>query len=196
MDKKEFVLKAVADKRALIVDVSDKIFGYAEVGFHEFRTAKLYEEVRKKEPGNQALRMSMLDYYKQTGQDSLYQTQLDAILYGKETDERARVMLMRNYIVDQENAHADSTLVLAVFDRIFDSVPETVDMLTLYASYLQMKHINDQLEPALERILKLEPDNQVALYQLVQLAVHANDYPKVADICTRAIMHYPEQLPY
>lgn len=156
----------------------------------------VYEEVRKKEPGNQALRMSMLDYYKQTGQDSLYQTQLDAILYGKETDERARVMLMRNYIVDQENAHADSTLVLAVFDRIFDSVPETVDMLTLYASYLQMKHINDQLEPALERILKLEPDNQVALYQLVQLAVHANDYPKVADICTRAIMHYPEQLPY
>ncbi len=27
MDKKEFVLKAVADKKALIVDVSDKIFG-------------------------------------------------------------------------------------------------------------------------------------------------------------------------
>ena len=49
MDKKEFVLKAVADKRALIVDVSDKIFDYAEVGFHEFRTAKLCEEVLKKE---------------------------------------------------------------------------------------------------------------------------------------------------
>ena len=39
MDKKEFVLKAVADKKALIVDVSDKIFDYAEVGFHEFKTA-------------------------------------------------------------------------------------------------------------------------------------------------------------
>ena len=49
MDKKEFVLKAVADKKALIVDVSDKIFDYAEVGFHEFKTAKLYEEVLKKE---------------------------------------------------------------------------------------------------------------------------------------------------
>ena len=49
MDKKEFVLKAVADKKALIVDVSDKIFEYAEVGFHEFKTAKLYEEVLKKE---------------------------------------------------------------------------------------------------------------------------------------------------
>ena len=49
MDKKEFVLKAVSDKKALIVDVSDKIFDYAEVGFHEFKTAKLYEEVLKKE---------------------------------------------------------------------------------------------------------------------------------------------------
>ena len=48
MDKKEFVLKAVADKRALIVDVSDKIFGYAEVGFHEFRTAKLYTEAESR----------------------------------------------------------------------------------------------------------------------------------------------------
>ena len=51
MDKKEFVLKAVADKKALIVDVSDKIFDYAEVGFHEFKTAKLYEEVLKKHRG-------------------------------------------------------------------------------------------------------------------------------------------------
>ena len=30
MDKKEFVLKAVADKKDLIVEVSDKIFDYAE----------------------------------------------------------------------------------------------------------------------------------------------------------------------
>lgn len=49
MDKKEFVLKAVADKKDLIVEVSDKIFDYAETGFHEFKTAKLYEDVLKKE---------------------------------------------------------------------------------------------------------------------------------------------------
>lgn len=156
----------------------------------------VYEEVREKEPDNQALRMSMLDYYEQTGQDSLYRVLLDEILYGKETDEQARAVLMRNYIVDKENEHADSTVVLAVFDRIFDSVPETMDMLTLYASYLQVKHMDDRLEPVLEHILKLEPDNQAALYQLMQLAIHADDYSKVADICTRGIMHYPEQLPY
>lgn len=160
------------------------------------RALAIYDEVRKKEPGNQALRMSMLDYYKQTKQDSLYQKELDGLLYGKSTDERARVMLMRNFIVEKENAHADSADVLRVFNRIFAAVPETVDMLTLYVSYLQLKHADDALEPALERILKLEPDNQAALYQLMQLAAREDDYRKVADICAQGISHYPDQLPY
>ena len=167
----------------LLMDQSEKAFS-------------IYEDVRAKEPGNQALQMSMLDYYKQTGQDSLYQKQLDEVLYGKGTDDRARVMLVRNVIVEKEAAHADSMEVLAVFDRIFDSVPETVDMLTLYASYLQLKHLDDRLEPALERILKLEPDNSAALSQLIQLAAQDNNYNKVIDVCRRGIMHYPEQLLY
>ncbi|MCD8317329.1 MAG: hypothetical protein LUC45_00030 [Paraprevotella sp.] len=156
----------------------------------------VYDEVRKKEPENQALRMSMLDYYKQTKQDSLYQVQLNDLLYGKGVDDKARAMLMRNYIIDRENAHADSTEILHAFDRMFSSVPETVDMLTLYVSYLQLKHMDGQVEPVLERILKLEPDNQGALLQLMQIYVRANDYPKVVDICTRGITHDPDQLPY
>ena len=160
------------------------------------RALAIYEEVKRREPGNQALRMSMLDYYKQTRQDSLYSLELDSLLYGRNTDERARVMLMRNYVVEKENAHADSTEVLRVFDRIFASVPESVDMLALYASYLQLKHVDGLLEPALERILKLEPDNQAALFQLIQLASRADDYRKMADICMQGISHYPDQLPY
>ncbi len=156
----------------------------------------VYDEVREKEPENQALRISMLDYYKQTGQDSLYRAQLDEVLFGTETDEQARVTQMRNYVMDKENAHADSTEVLAAFDRVFASVPETTDMLGLYASYLQLKHIDDRLGPVLDRILKIEPDNPAALYQSALLAVNANDYAKAADVCARGIMHYPEQLPY
>ncbi|MCI7795838.1 MAG: amidohydrolase [Lachnospiraceae bacterium] len=49
MDRKQFVIQAVEEKRDLIVKVSDQIFDYAEIGFHEFRTAKLYEETLKNE---------------------------------------------------------------------------------------------------------------------------------------------------
>ena len=49
MDKKEFVLKSVNDKKDLLLKVSDQIFNYAEVGFREFKTAKLFEEVLNQE---------------------------------------------------------------------------------------------------------------------------------------------------
>ena len=49
MNHKEFVTKAIEEKQNLIVDLSDRIFDFAELGFHEFKTAALYEEVLKKE---------------------------------------------------------------------------------------------------------------------------------------------------
>lgn len=49
MDRKEFVIHAVEEKKHLILELSDKIFDYAELGFHEFKTAELYERVLKEE---------------------------------------------------------------------------------------------------------------------------------------------------
>lgn len=155
-----------------------------------------YEKVRQREPGNQALQMSMLDYYKQQKEDSLYQIQLESLLYGPNTGDDARALLMRNYVIDCENAHADTAVVLDAFNRVFASTPETVDMLSLYASYLQLKKMDDKLPPVMERILKIEPDNQGAVFQLMQMAIRANDYDKVVEVCARGIAHHPDQLPF
>lgn len=156
----------------------------------------IYREIQEKEPDNQALRLSLLEYYKNSGQDSLYLPLLNDLLCGKAVEERARVMLMRNFVVEKEQAHADSTEVLNMFQRVFDNTPETVDMLTLYASYLQMKRMNGELEDALGRILKLEPDHQSALLQSLQLSIQANNYEKVLDVCTQGMTHHPDELPY
>lgn len=156
----------------------------------------VYEEVRQKEPKNQALRMSMLDYYEQTGQKDLYQELFDSLLYGNDTDESAREVLLGNYLVKQENARADSTVVLGVFDRLFQSVPETAGLLKLYSSYLYRKGMTLPFEAALERILKLEPDNEVALLQLTLSAYNTQDYARTTDYATRGLTYYPEQLLY
>lgn len=49
MTYKEFVTQAIEEKKERIIDLSDRIFDFAELGFHEFKTAALYEEVLKKE---------------------------------------------------------------------------------------------------------------------------------------------------
>ena len=49
MGKLEFVQNAIEEKKQLILDVSDKIFGYAEIGFREFQTVALYQKVLEEE---------------------------------------------------------------------------------------------------------------------------------------------------
>lgn len=49
MTNKEWIDKVIEEKRGRIIDVSDQIFAFAETGFHEFRTARLYEQVLKQE---------------------------------------------------------------------------------------------------------------------------------------------------
>ena len=49
MDKKQFVNNVLDGKKSLVVSVSDQIFDFAEIGFHEFKTATLYEKVLKEE---------------------------------------------------------------------------------------------------------------------------------------------------
>lgn len=166
---------------------------YLLVG-QEGKAYDIYMDVQKKEPANQALRMSLLEYYKQTKQDSLYEAQLEDLLYGHSVEDRARVVLMRNYIVECETEKRDSTIVLSAFERIFASNPETVDMLTLYASYLELKQMKEQRNSVWERILKIEPDNRMALLQSLETAIDKQDYIRIAELCDKMIKHYPDEM--
>lgn len=51
MNQKEFIRTIINEKKDLMIQASDTIFHYAEVGFREFKTVKLYEEILKQEGG-------------------------------------------------------------------------------------------------------------------------------------------------
>ncbi len=49
MDKKVFVTKAIDEKQDVIINLSDQIFDFAEIGFREFKTVELYKKVLTEE---------------------------------------------------------------------------------------------------------------------------------------------------
>ena len=157
----------------------------------------IYKEVADQEPDNQPLQLSMLDYYKQTGQDSAYTALLDTLLYGNRIENRLKVLLMRNLVVEKENAKADSSEVLGIFERVLKNTDENVDMLALYASYMQLKKMDEsRIAGVMEQILAIEPDNQAALLEVMRYALIRQDYKKVAEVCRNGLEHYPDQLPF
>ena len=49
MDNKGFILDAVGSKKDKILELSDRIFDYAETGFHEFNSSELFEKMLEEE---------------------------------------------------------------------------------------------------------------------------------------------------
>ncbi len=165
---------------------------YLLVGKPE-RAWEAYQEVLSKEPDNLALRISLLDYYKQTGQDSLFKVQQDDLLYGKGVDDRTRAMLMRNYILDGRTVKDSVSSVLAVFDRIFTATAETREMLSLYVAYLQECGEFARMEEGLTRLLNLDRDNASVLLQLIQLNIREKDYEDVRQYAGMGISTHSDQ---
>ena len=163
----------------------------------EKKALEIFEEVRKKEPDNDALQMSLLDYYKQTGKDSLYTAYLDTLLYGERTESEVRMKVMRDFIQNQEKEQSDSTVVLQAFERILAQKQDNINILALYAVYMEMKKMGtDSIAAVMYKILDIEPDNQMALYQLLQYHARKNEYQKMVAICQHGLQYYPEQLTF
>lgn len=164
---------------------------------HMDKAKIVFDEVARIDPDNTSLRFAILDYYKQTKNDSLYQTCLDSLLYGERTDEATRVRVMRSFIIEQENAKADTSVVMHVFRRILDRPQTDLNMLQLYASYLDLKKVSPELlADAFYRILALEPDNKGALLQLLQINIRSLNFAEISRLCRIGTTHYPDELPF
>lgn len=161
------------------------------------RALEIYNEVKAREPENKTLQLSLLDYYKETKNDSLYTAYLDSLLYDPRTESAMRLRLMRDWIAGREQAGADSTEVLNVFSRLLEAPQDGIEMMALCAAYMEAKKMPvEHVANMMRRILEVEPDNQTALLRLLQYYIRRGQYPEAADICRKGVRYYPEQLPF
>ena len=158
---------------------------------------KVYEQVRKIEPNNPTLRLSMLQYYRYTDQDSLFTVLRDSLLYEPKTDSEVRVALLRDLIA--EEIKGDSTgrqRIVATFDSLGTLLPKDLDLLQLRAAYLatyDQKNDSDFVA-VMDRVNELEPANTQALFYLIQYYGEHKDFQRLEDLCRRGVLTHPEEL--
>ncbi|MCM1109176.1 MAG: tetratricopeptide repeat protein [Clostridium sp.] len=157
----------------------------------------IYREVMAREPDNRTLQISMLDYYKEIKDESSYTAYMDSLLYDSRTEPAMRLHLMRDWIAGKESAGADSTEVLAVFDRLLSTPQDGIEILALCAAYMELKKMPaDSVAGMMNRILEVEPDNETALLRLLQYHIQHEQFSEAADICRRGVHYYPDHLPF
>ena len=155
-----------------------------------------YQKVLAVEPDNPMALFSMASYYKQTGQEELYQQQLDTLLLNKKVTPDTKVGVMRQMIVENEQADKDSTQIIALFDRIMKQEQDDPQIPMLYAQYLLSKNMEAESVPVLEQVVDLDPTNNAARMMLIGAAVKKEDYKQIIKVCEPGIEATPDALEF
>ncbi len=156
----------------------------------------VYQKVLAAEPDNPMAIFSMASYYKQTGQEELYQQQLDTLLLNKKVTPDTKVGVMRQMIVENEQADKDSTQIIALFDRIMKQEQDDPQIPMLYAQYLLSKNMEAESVPVLEQVVDLDPTNRAARMMLIGAAVKKEDYKQIIKVCEPGIEATPDALEF
>ena len=156
----------------------------------------VYQKVLAAEPDNPMAIFSMASYNKQTGQEGLYQQQLDTLLLNKKVTPDTKVNVMRQMIVENEQADKDSTQIIALFDRIMKQEQDDPQIPMLYAQYLLSKNMEAESVPVLEQVVDLDPTNKAARMMLVGTAVRKEDYKQIIKVCEPGIEATPDALEF
>ena len=156
----------------------------------------VYQKVLAAEPDNPMAIFSMASYYKQTGQEELYQQQLDTLLLNKKVTPDTKVGVMRQMIVENEQADKDSTQIIALFDRIMKQEQDDPQSPMLYAQYLLSKNMESESVPVLEQVVDLDPTNKAARMMLIGAAVKKEDYKQIIKVCEPGIEATPDALEF
>ena len=156
-----------------------------------------YEAVLEQEPDNVSAQMSMLDYYKQVGEDSLAQDMIEKVLISSKTPSATKIHILRQVVDENERVGAGSLEIIRLFQRILAEPQTTPDMTELYASYLKLKEYpQDSIDVVLEKALEIAPDEAGARLQLIQSAWGKKDFDRVIDLCRTAQQYNPDDMAF
>ncbi len=156
-----------------------------------------YMEVLKADPENIPVKMSMIDYYRTSGQKLRADSLQEALLVSTKTPAENKVSLLRQVVADSESSGGDSTEVLSIFKKILRQPQETSDIAELYAAYLTLKQMpQDTITKALEGVLAISPDNSAARFQLLQTVWMEQDFDRVVEIARQGLDYNPDEMAF
>lgn len=151
-----------------------------------------YDYVLAREPDNTQALMSMLDYYAQTGQDTLLNALQRRLIVSETTPVKTRTTMMVKYAT----AHRNDTAAVDSLFREATARPQTGSaMYELYASWLELIGAPaDTTKNILRRAIDIEPDNAGARLRLVQTLWRERNYDEVIALCEPAIAFNPDEM--
>ncbi len=155
-----------------------------------------YQSILKETPDYAPALLSMMNYYRKIGNDSLYNKSLDTILLNENVETNTKMEIMRQLIMQNEQTTKDSTQIISIFKEILKQPQPNADLPMLCAQYLYSKGMEKESVPVFNQVLELDPENKPARMILMSYAIRANNLDEVIRVATPAMQYNPDVLEF
>ena len=160
------------------------------------KALECFEKVRRDDPQNVELRMAMMDYYTESGQEELRTKLRDSLLYAPKTPSDLRARMAATLINDLGGQPQGRERIMHALDTLLQISPDAL-MHSIRVSYLMgTRASQDSIATALRDLLDVAPDNEDALSRLLVYYLGERRMEDVAEICRMGINSHPEELIY
>lgn len=169
---------------------------YQAAGYPD-KAMKIYNEVKQKDPHNLNLLLAMMNYYRSTEDNKHFVQLRDSLLSDEGSSSELRVALMRDYIDEAIQDTLKRDAMLQAFDSVLSLPQKDAQLLMLKAAYLTyVKADGEKVTELMNRVLEVEPGNQMALWHLLQYYAPKKNIAAIEDICRKGVNYHPEELAY
>lgn len=153
-----------------------------------------YRDVLKEEPDNENAMLSMMDYYRAEGLDSLADNERERLLVSPKTSLDTKIFLLKQFIRASEQATTDSTRVLQLFDRVLQQPQPDTTIKEILLAYMEQKNMpRDTIKTVLVSILDDSPENVQARTSLILMANDKKDYAEMIRLAKPALQYNPDE---
>lgn len=194
--------RALNEAEKLLAEYPDELRykvmqGNVYLDFNNYpRAIEIYNEVLAQEPDNVNAQLSLMDYYKEQNNDSLFKQSLKVLLSNEKFPHHLRSELLTNMIqAFEESGNVDSLYVVDLCESAAAVPGSELSSLSIYVQWLALHEAPEaQVVPLLKRMLDYEPENRMAQLQLLSYAIDRRDYEEIVTRADTAILYNPEIL--
>lgn len=148
---------------------------------------KVYKEAEAIDSMNVNVMLSLASYYEKTGENELYQKQLEQLVSNPQLDKQTRLSLMSSFVYQDVQNGGDSVKIMRLFNKALEQPQTDVAMTELCVRYMVTKKMPQaEIKPLLYSMLDIDPENDLARNQLLSYAIQEEDTAGIIHICKPA----------
>lgn len=155
-----------------------------------------YQKAHEIDPDDPRYIVSMANYYDQTGDKEAAEQEIRDALVNEKLDVETKVGILSRYVQRLQQTQQGIENANSLFQTLLDQHPEDTELKLMYGSLLMAQQKEEEAKFQFQLVTEMEPSNEGAWQQLLNISLKGEDIPEVIRICTRCKELFPEAPEY